>query len=626
MRILRYVILFCLLFVLVSCNDEVIEQHTFPDAEYAVNATDMAVVGDKIYYISEEKVYEVASDEPVFTEFPAEFLASNGAELAIYGNGQIYCSDKTYTVPQTEIDSFVYVGNTVCWSYIQEELPKLGFYNTSNDDSIAVAPLTGVNCAVMPYREDSILVCCYEISGEMYAYEFDTVTMKPGSFQTEEVFRAAAFHGDTLVTLLPSGRIALHHLTDETEEKRNPCEEMTDGIKKLSFSGESAIFLSMNGTVYTKKDYCTPIEAGNTVVILQEKDNGYVGDMTLNMLNTALEEQNIEVVVSEYTVDQIKLKQLAGDDDYDLYTTDGFHIVLDYPIYEPLNDYKVITDQFDLMYDEIRKICTFDDRIYGVLIDLQVQNSLWGYNSELLDALEMTLPEPDWTLEDYFEMAVEIRASGHYISKFHPLFLSDYIHVFGDMYHTKSLTDDGSILRKYLEIMKQLQKEGLFYDKDTAEEDAKTLFGGSYAPFEARYNAEIDFNEFIVEDVWYPVTFDGTLPDLTIMTFLQMNRNSLNKEKAASVMAEYMKREYIEQRNNIFYKETGEALRSTSEKAEKNFQIYLDVLSNSRPRYSFDNEVFQYMNHEAEKYYNDEQDLELTVEKIYARAKMIFEE
>ena len=91
-------------------------------------------------------------------------------------------------------------------------------------------------------------------------------------------------------------------------------------------------------------------------------------------------------------------------------------------------------------------------------------------------------------------------------------------------------------------------------------------------------------------------------------------------------MAEYMKREYIEQRNNIFYKETGEALRSTSEKAEKNFQIYLDVLSNSHPRYSFDNEVFRYMNHEAEKYYNDEQDLELTVEKIYARAKMIFEE
>ena len=172
------------------------------------------------------------------------------------------------------------------------------------------------------------------------------------------------------------------------------------------------------------------------------------------MLNTALEEQNIEVVVSEYTADQIKLKQLAGDDDYDLYTTDGFHIVLDYPIYEPLNDYAVISERFDLMYDEIRDICTFNGNVFGVLTDLQVQNSFWGYNAELLDELGMTLPEPDWTLEDYFEMAVEIRASGHYISKFHPLFLSDYIHVFGDMYHTKSLTDDGSILRKYLEIMK----------------------------------------------------------------------------------------------------------------------------------------------------------------------------
>ena len=51
------------------------------------------------YYISDEKVYEVGADEPVFTEFPAQFLSSGGGELAVYGNGQVKLGEKTYTLP-----------------------------------------------------------------------------------------------------------------------------------------------------------------------------------------------------------------------------------------------------------------------------------------------------------------------------------------------------------------------------------------------------------------------------------------------------------------------------------------------------------------------------------------------
>ncbi len=604
------------------------EQYTFPDAEYAVNATDMAVVGDRIYYIREEVVYEAGTDEPIFTEFPAQFLSSNGKELAVYGNGQVKLGEKTYTIPQTELTSLVYIGDTVCWSYLQGDMPQIGFYNTKNDDNISITPLAGMDCSVLPYREDSILIRCYDVSGEMYTYEFDTVSMKPGKFMTDDIFLTAACTGDTFVMLRGSGRVELHHLSDETIEKRNPCTEMAEGVKKLLFSGDSAIFLAEEGTIYIRNEYCTPIEPGNTVVILQDKDNAYFGDFRLKPLNESLKEQEIEVVVNEYSADQIRLKQLAGDDDYDLYVTDGYSIVLDYPIYEPLNDYTAVTDRFDLMYDEIREICTFEEQIYGVLLDLQVQNSLWGYNAELLEELGMTLPDSSWTLDDYYEMAVEIRAKGHYIARVWPMFLSDYIHVFGDMYDTKSLTDDGSMLRKYLEIMKKLQKEGLLYNRDTAVEGAKCLFGSSSEPFWYGYNNPDVPPELNLGDVWYPVTFDGRMPDMTIMTFLQMNRNSLNKEKASLVLAECMKPEYLEdyRKSTVYYRETGDEIRSYSEKAEKNFQIYLDVLSNSRPRYSHDNEIFQFMNAEAEKYYNDEQDLELTVEKIYARAKMIFEE
>lgn len=617
--------------VLAGCETapKQVDEYTFPDAEYAVNAADMAVVGDKIYYISDGAVYEIGEEEAYFSEFEAQYIASDGKELAVYGNGQIKCGKKTYAIPQTEIMSFVFTNGVFCWSYMQGDIPQIGFYNTKNDDSISITPLTGIKCSILPFRENSIIICCYEASGEMYSYEFDTDSMKPGKFLTEDVFSLAALSDeDTLITVRYSGRVNIHKLSDGTEEKRDPCDELNADAKKFSFSGGSAVFLDENGTIYVRNDYCNPIVSGSSVVILQDKDYGYFGEMTLQQLNESLAVQGIEVVVNEYSADQIRLKQLAEDDDYDLYVTDGFDIILDYPIYEPLNDYTAVTDRFDLMYDEIREICTFDGNIYGVLMNLQIQNTLWAYNAELLEELGMTLSEPTWTLDDYYEMAVDIRAKGHYISSRIPLYFQDYLHVFGDMYETKSLTDDSSMLRKYLEITKKLQKEGLLYNKETAEDGAKTLFGGSNELFRYSYNDPDAPPELVLSDVWYPVTFDGRMPDMTIMLFLQMNKNSLNKENAALVMAECMKSEYLEdyRRSTVYYRETGEEIRSASEKAEKNFQIYLDVLANSRPQYIHDNEITRFMNDEAEKYYNDEQDLDYTVERIYARAKMIFEE
>ena len=115
---------------------------------------------------------------------------------------------------------------------------------------------------------------------------------------------------------------------------------------------------------------------------------------------------------------------------------------------------------------------------------------------------------------------------------------------------------------------------------------------------------------------------------MTIMKFLQMNKHSRNKENAALVIAECMKPEYVErlELGEVFYKESGETIRSISKKAEANLEIYLNVLANSRPWYIFDRTATQFMSEEAEKYCSNEQDLEQTSARIYERAKMLFEE
>ena len=89
-----------------------------------------------------------------------------------------------------------------------------------------------------------------------------------------------------------------------------------------------------------------------------------------------------------------------------------------------------------------------------------------------------------------------------------------------------------------------------------------------------------------------------------------------------------MKPEYVErlELGEVFYKESGEAIRSVSKKAEANLEIYLNVLANSRPWYIFDRTTTQLMSEEAVKYYNNEQDLEQTTARIYESTKMLFDD
>jgi len=76
-RFLSFVLITVMMLgVLVGCETtpKQVEEHTFPDAEYAVNATDMAVVGDKIYYISEA----MTPDENSVAYNIYRYLSNNG--------------------------------------------------------------------------------------------------------------------------------------------------------------------------------------------------------------------------------------------------------------------------------------------------------------------------------------------------------------------------------------------------------------------------------------------------------------------------------------------------------------------------------------------------------------------
>ena len=613
--------------VLAGCDTtpKQVGEHTFPDAEYAVNATDMAVVGDKIYYISGEKVYETASDAVVFEGFPAEFIASNGKELAVYGNGQVCCGDKTYTIPQTEISSFVYTDGTFCWSYMEGNLPQIGFYNIKTGENISVNSLTGEECKILPYKDSDILVVCYELEGTMSLYDYNTETMKPGILLIQDVIKSCAYNAadDSFVYISSTGkqntRITVFENGEEEKQQFTPCEPMRNSMNKCLFSAGSAVFLDESGTIYVRKSY-TEGEFQNTVTVIVNGRTDYFGKQRITELSeTIFEQYGIEVVIQSHTdSSKITQKQLAGDNDYDLYFTNGHNVVLQYPVYEPLNSYSEIMEQFEAMLDEVRELCTYNESIFGVPTRLDVSNSVWGYNAELLEKLGLSLPEAGWTQEDFYELAVKVREGGAYISSFVPLWSELYATQYGNTNASSGLTDDGTVLRTMLEINKKLQAEGLLYDPASDSADAEVLF------FRDNYTLSFITTEC---DVWYLPTFDGTRIDYSYLSFLQMNVHSQNKFLAAQVIAEFMKERSADYPavGWTFYKDTAENLRISSEKSARNMDIYLDLLAAITPHPSY-TEFNIFANEQEQKYYNDEQDLEYTADQIYARAKMIFEE
>ena len=679
MKIFKYILLFILLFVLVSCDaNEPLTEHTFPDAEYAVNATDMAVVGDKIYYIREEKVYEISSDAVVFEEFPVSRIAATADTFAVFGGGRVKIGEDCYTLPVTEITSLVCVGNTLGYTYKDNDLEMLGFVNRKNGDSISIAPLESGQVRMLPYKDKSILVHCINTaSGYTLLYDFDTETMKPGGvlIDTMNIDLPAYNTADNAIYWL-DGNAGGAHLTRYDVEAGTtttliPADALRMSILDLAFSGGTAIVRKLSGGISVVNEFTSVEEGVTTVKLLAlHKTDGYMD----NLVYILKRDHNIQREVTTIAEDKLKLKLLAGESDFDLYVgamQDGGvyltnTLILDYPVYEPLENFPQIMEQMDGLLDDVVRLCSHDGHIFGVPKSFYIMNTMLSYDAELLAELGVTLPDAGWTLADFYELAKEVRSGNVYLSGSLPLSLWDYMHQYFDPYGSGTLNDDGTALREYLTLYKKLSDEDLIYSGTYSEERELVASG------ELRIllgNASSDF-VWKRTDVILPPSFNGERIYTVNNPYLIMNPKSQNKNAAATVIAEYLNPEnrmlslanwggYIykdmsvythsmvyyanheeswdnadEERRAEMLQEIEERraeymtndLVNMDEKTAHNFGLYTELLKYAKLGPSYVDEWLRFAADEAEKYWNDQQDLDYTVQRIIDRAKLILDE
>ena len=133
----------------------------------------------------------------------------------------------------------------------------------------------------------------------------------------------------------------------------------------------------------------------------------------MTRMNTQFEEENkIAVNAKGYAhdkfVDNLRLKLLAGDDDYDVvmleHADELLASILNYNLYLPLEAYDSISSGFDGCFDGVRDVMSYNGHIFGIPYYLTVE----GFTSEDNTINKLS---PDYTLDDFWKLCEEFGSS-----------------------------------------------------------------------------------------------------------------------------------------------------------------------------------------------------------------------
>ena len=132
----------------------------------------------------------------------------------------------------------------------------------------------------------------------------------------------------------------------------------------------------------------------------------------MSRMNTQFEEENkIAVNAKGYAYDKfvenLRIKLLAGDDDYDVvmleHADELLASILNYGLYLPLETYESISSGFDKYYDGVRDVMSYDGHIYGIPYYL----TAYGFTSETDTKDTLDKLSYDYTIDDFWNLCEE---------------------------------------------------------------------------------------------------------------------------------------------------------------------------------------------------------------------------
>lgn len=395
-------------------------------------ADDIYVDESGIYTVGGHVVYHIDFDGNVIekTELP---------EFEVVQDGYCIAASENYI--------------TVCYRYVKEngadfenkiyvidrktnEITPYDYQNSRDNDTLG---------RIIPTSNGSKFV----IIGTFQAYDFDAATGKiellydrANSYSNDYSKNENCLH---FVEKYIAGAINLGKTQipdgEKTTVRSTDSEYFYPEIKALvEDAGREAKENWFSGIFYTESGYILWDKLNKVICVFTEKVNDTGEEITvlyrnspstvetalpdyeiefgwmngaMTRMNTQFEEENkIAVNAKGYAhdkfVENLRVKLLAGDDDYDVvmleHADELLASILNYNLYLPLETYDSISSGFDGCFDGVRDVMSYNGHIFGIPYYLTVE----GFTSEdnTIDKLST-----DYTLDDFWKLCEEFGSS-----------------------------------------------------------------------------------------------------------------------------------------------------------------------------------------------------------------------
>ncbi len=112
-----------------------------------------------------------------------------------------------------------------------------------------------------------------------------------------------------------------------------------------------------------------------------------------------------DIIYRTKSLDDLKISIMAGDKDIDIIYVENylFNDFVRSGAVITLDEYQNIKENFANMFYGIESLCTYNNKLVGV--PMYVDIFAWEANQELLDKLNLELPDENWDWYDFYEYA-----------------------------------------------------------------------------------------------------------------------------------------------------------------------------------------------------------------------------
>ncbi len=636
-----------------------------PAGIIAENTQDFVFEDGKLWILSCGEVKTAGTGEatlPVPDGFVPAFLAADGENPVLCAeDGRIFWDGELLPAAEKDmtVTSFAVAGDTAVAAYQytwldQKGIPwmdgqRLAFYNRATGTSITLDPIAEGIARVAACDGTHVWVFnCDPFYGEI-AYRVDIVTMKEdlpyrtGSYAADFAWNAAEELLYFTVEVTRGEKLVRNMKAYDPESGKafslSFPEEIGVDTKKFGFVGDMLVVLGEGGTVTLSNlsdafpDPETD-ERAVTMLVIESTDpySTPPSEITTEKLAPLAEYAGITLTVKGITRDQLSVKLLAGEDDFDIFPNyPGFNPAN--PVWEPLEPFDAVREQADKLLPEAYELFSYDGHLMGVPTSANMYQTFSAVRTSTMEAMglskeyfdEIGATDGTWTLDDFYDLALLAKESGFRISRGDGVTLDNFVFTFFGADGTgggKGEDELGEAIRKFLLHRKRMEDGDLLaWGKPEYEES--TLLYVYYQKGDFRY--AVEKGEIMA---WEP-TVDGTRNYYIEPGFAMMNPNSKHKQAAAEVLGIMLDPEggytdFARGKSDLWLYRDAENY-MTTDAAKENWANYREAMQYFRAFIPATDGWYSYAEEEMRKYIADEQDLEYTVERILDRAKMVLE-